>query len=161
MLYALRVPKGPRQTVRYDDGSGDELEVPLATTAFISGKTTFDILPTELKSVAVRAKVKYAPHTFTWMATARALPTGLGMETEGREVPLDDLPAWDESKIKTYPFVRTQSLSRDVNEADFQLTVVEEPGHTYPTLPSPRLRRNRTADRPSPVLCQSRRSAVP
>lgn len=32
-LYALSVPSGPHQTVRYDDGTGDELEVPLGTTA--------------------------------------------------------------------------------------------------------------------------------
>ena len=32
-LYALSVPGGPTQTVRYDDGTGDELEVPLGTTA--------------------------------------------------------------------------------------------------------------------------------
>ncbi len=31
--------QGPRrQTCRYDDGSGDELDVPLGTTAFVSGE---------------------------------------------------------------------------------------------------------------------------
>lgn len=32
-LTAIQVPSGPRQVVRYDDGTGDELEVPLGTTA--------------------------------------------------------------------------------------------------------------------------------
>lgn len=32
-LYGLRVPQGRRQTLRYDGGSGDELTVPLGTTA--------------------------------------------------------------------------------------------------------------------------------
>ena len=32
-LYGLKVPKGPNQTVRYDDGTGDELAVTLGTTA--------------------------------------------------------------------------------------------------------------------------------
>ena len=32
-LYGLTVPKGRRQTVRYDDGTGEELNVPLGTTA--------------------------------------------------------------------------------------------------------------------------------
>ena len=33
-LLAVEVPKGRRQTLRYDDGSGEELDVPLGTTAF-------------------------------------------------------------------------------------------------------------------------------
>lgn len=105
-LYGIEVPSGKPQVVRYDDGTGDELPVPLGTTAFVSGRTMFDILPKELKSVAVRTKVKYAPHPYVWMAPARALPTGLGIENEGHELPYDELPAWEESKIKILPMVR-------------------------------------------------------
>ena len=32
-LYGLKVPGGEPQTIRYDDGTGDELKVPLGTTA--------------------------------------------------------------------------------------------------------------------------------
>lgn len=32
-LYAVKVPKGPHQTLRYDDGSGDELSVAPGATA--------------------------------------------------------------------------------------------------------------------------------
>ena len=104
-LYAIRVPTGPNQTVRYDDGSGDELSVPLGTTAFVSGKTIFDILPWELKNLAVRCRAKYAPHAFEWMRTARAVSTGLGMNSEGLETPLSEISEWEEAKVKTYPFV--------------------------------------------------------
>ncbi len=62
----------------------------------------FDILPKELKSVAVRTVVKYAPHPYVWMAPAHALPTGLGIETEGLELPYDELPPWEESRIKKF-----------------------------------------------------------
>ncbi|KDQ62933.1 hypothetical protein JAAARDRAFT_28900 [Jaapia argillacea MUCL 33604] len=102
-LYGIHVPHGKRQTIRYDDGTGDELEVPLGTTAFVSGKTMFDLLSPELKSLAVRTKVKYAPHPYVWMAPARAMPTGLGIESEGRELPLEELPPWEESKLKVLP----------------------------------------------------------
>ncbi|EPQ60200.1 Clavaminate synthase-like protein [Gloeophyllum trabeum ATCC 11539] len=102
-LYAIRVPDGPRQKVRYDDGTGDELEVPLGTTAFASGKTMFEMLPDELKSVAVRTRVKYAPHPYVWMAPARVRTSGLGLESEGRELPWDELPPWEDSKIKILP----------------------------------------------------------
>lgn len=104
-LYGISVPEGDKQICRYDDGTGDELQVPLGTTAFVSGKTMFDILPPELKSLAVRTRVKYAPHPFIWMASAHAKSTGLGIETEGLETPLDKLPPWDESKIQIYPLV--------------------------------------------------------
>jgi hypothetical protein len=104
-LYSVKVPGGERQTVRYDDGTSDELEVPLGTTAFVSGATMFDILPRELKSLAVRTKVKYAPHPYVWMAPARALATGLGITSDGLEMPLNELPEWEESKVKTYPVV--------------------------------------------------------
>lgn len=104
-LYGLIVPKGPSQICRYDDGTGDELPVPLGTTAFVSGKTMFDILPPELKSLAVRSKVKYAPHPYVWMAPAHAMPNALGIESEGLELPLDELPPWEEARLKTFPIV--------------------------------------------------------
>ncbi|KAF9025440.1 Clavaminate synthase-like protein [Hymenopellis radicata] len=102
-LYGITVPQGPHQICRYDDGTGDELSVPLGTTAFVSGKTMFDILPAKLKSLAVRSRVKYAPHPYVWMAPAHAMSTGLGIETEGLELPLDELPEWDETKCKVLP----------------------------------------------------------
>lgn len=39
------------------------------------------------------------------MGPARALPTGLGLYTENRELPLSDLPPIDPSKILTLPMV--------------------------------------------------------
>ncbi|XP_006453935.1 hypothetical protein AGABI2DRAFT_196515 [Agaricus bisporus var. bisporus H97] len=102
-LYGLTVPKGESQICRYDDGTGDELEVPLGTTAFVSGRTMFEMLSDEYKSLAVRTTVRYAPHPYVWMAPARAMSTGLGIESEGKELPLDELPSWEESKIKVFP----------------------------------------------------------
>ena len=63
------------------------------------------VLPPELKSVAVRARVRYAPHPFVWMAPARAMSTGLGLESDGLERKFDELPAWEEAKVKVYPMV--------------------------------------------------------
>ncbi|KAJ7897652.1 Clavaminate synthase-like protein [Mycena olivaceomarginata] len=102
-LYALRVPRGPPQVCRYDDGTGDALPVPLGTTAFVAGKTMWALLPPELKSVAVRARVRYAPHPYVWMGPAHAKSTGLGLECEGLEMELGALPPWEEAKRKTLP----------------------------------------------------------
>jgi alpha-ketoglutarate-dependent taurine dioxygenase len=102
-LYAVRVPGGPQQICRYDDGTQDELPVPLGTTAFVSGKTMFDILPRELQSLAVRARVRYAPHPYVWMSPAAAHSTGLAIESEGKELQLDQLPPWSEDKVHVFP----------------------------------------------------------
>ncbi|KAI0807755.1 Clavaminate synthase-like protein [Fomes fomentarius] len=114
-LYAKTVPQGPRQKVRYDDGTGDELEVPLGTTAFVSGKTMFNILPPELKSIAVRGRVKYNPHPYVWMAPAHALSTGLGIMSEGLEMPNDELPPWEEEKIKVYPITWKNPITGELH----------------------------------------------
>ncbi|KAI0095161.1 Clavaminate synthase-like protein [Irpex rosettiformis] len=114
-LYGIKVPVGPKQTCRYDDGTGDEFEVPLGTTAFVSGKTMFEILPPELKSLAVRSKVKYSPHPYVWMAPAHAKSTGLGIETEGLEMPLGELPPWEESKVKVLPILWKNPITGDLH----------------------------------------------
>ena len=103
-LLAVRVPKGRRQTLRYDDGTGDELvDVPLGTTAFVSGEAMYDALSPEDQAFARSTRVEYAPHPYIWMSAARSRPTGLGLVSEGREMPLDQLPPVDEGKIQVLP----------------------------------------------------------
>lgn len=128
-LYALNVPTGEPQVCRYDDGTGDELAVPLGTTAFVSGATMFNILPPALKSLAVRSKVKYAPHPYVWMAPAHAMSTGLGIESEGLELPLSELPPWEEDKIKIFPVVCKRSLYAVALELMF-IPYVDSSGRT-------------------------------
>ncbi|KAF8226675.1 Clavaminate synthase-like protein [Tricholoma matsutake] len=124
-LYGLIVPDGPPQTCRYDDGTGDELTVSLGTTAFVSGKTMFDILPPKYKSLAVRTKVKYAPHPYVWMAPASAMPTGLGIESEGLELPFDELPPWEDAKRKTYPVLWKNPVTGELHFQVHPCGVVE------------------------------------
>jgi xanthine dioxygenase len=102
-LLALQVPEGEAQTVRYDDGSGETLSLPLATTAFVSGEYGFQQLSPEAKAFALRSRVRYHPHPYVWMKTARALPTGLGLYSEGRELTDDKLPPSDEKLVCYFP----------------------------------------------------------
>jgi alpha-ketoglutarate-dependent taurine dioxygenase len=102
-LLAVKVPAGRRQTLRYDDGTGEELNVPLGTTAFVSGEKMFDLLSAEDKELAIGAQVEYAPHPYVWMSPARSRSDGLGMISEGLELPFSDLPPIDESQIKILP----------------------------------------------------------
>ncbi|KAH6651686.1 TfdA family taurine catabolism dioxygenase TauD [Truncatella angustata] len=102
-LLAVKVPGGRRQTCRYDDGTGDELDVPLGTTAFISGYSMYDILSDEDKDFVRTSKIEYAPHPYIWMSTAKARSTGLGMISQGKEIPMSELPPIEEDKIQILP----------------------------------------------------------
>ena len=42
---------------------------------------------------------------YVWMAPAHALPTGLGLESEGLELPSSELPDWEESRVKILPML--------------------------------------------------------
>merc|ERR1711939_85467 len=114
-LYGLRAPQGKVQTVHYDDGSNETLDVPLGGTAFVSGKKMFDILPPQLKSLAVRTKVRYHAHPYVWITPAKSRPTGLGMETEGKEMSDDDLPPFEEEHVKILPMVWKNAVTGDLH----------------------------------------------
>jgi hypothetical protein len=61
-LMAVNVPKGRRQTLLYDDGTGETMDVPLGTTAFVSGERMFELLSPEDKEFVKSSKMEYAPH---------------------------------------------------------------------------------------------------
>jgi xanthine dioxygenase len=104
-LLAVKVPAGRRQTCRYDDGTGDELNVPLGTTAFVNGETMYDILSDEQKEFVRTTRVEYASHPYVWMSSAKSRSDGLGMVSEGFELPNSELPPVEESKIQLLPMV--------------------------------------------------------
>ncbi|KAJ3076443.1 hypothetical protein HDU98_003307 [Podochytrium sp. JEL0797] len=104
-LHAISVPKSSYQTLRYDDSTPSTLRVPLGSTAFISGAQAFHILPPHLQSLAVRTQITYAPHPYIWMSPTKSNSVGLGLISEGKELALDQLPAFETDKIKTLPAV--------------------------------------------------------
>ncbi|HEY4185982.1 MAG TPA: TauD/TfdA family dioxygenase [Polyangia bacterium] len=110
-LLALTVPEPREETVVYDDGSGDTVEVPLGTTAFVSGANAFALLSPAQRAWALKTKVRYAPHPYVWMRNARARSNGLGLITEGRELTRAELPSFDEAKITTLPLVWRNPLT--------------------------------------------------
>ncbi|CAK7562584.1 MAG: Alpha-ketoglutarate-dependent xanthine dioxygenase xan-1 [Sporothrix epigloea] len=102
-LLAVKVPKGRRQTCRYDDGTGDVLDVPLGTTAFVSGENMFDLLSAEDQEFVRTTRVEYAAHPYIWMSGAKSRSDGLGLLTEGRELSEDELPPIEQEKIQVLP----------------------------------------------------------
>jgi xanthine dioxygenase len=104
-LYAEKVPSGRTQTVLYDDDSDASLQVPLGTTAFVSGYKMFSLLSLEQQAFALSSKIEYAPHPYVWISSAKSRANGLGMVSEGLETPLSSLPAYDDAEIQILPMV--------------------------------------------------------
>ncbi|WFD28138.1 hypothetical protein MNAN1_003144 [Malassezia nana] len=104
-LMAVSVPKGRRQTLLYDDGTGETLDVPLGTTAFVSGETMYERLSEAEKQFVDSSKIEYAPHPYVWMSECRSFPTGLGLFSEGRELGEEQLPPVENDKIQILPMV--------------------------------------------------------
>ncbi|KAH6892419.1 hypothetical protein B0T10DRAFT_483750 [Thelonectria olida] len=102
-LLAVQVPGGRKQTLLYDDGTDEELSVPLGTTAFVSGYAMYDRLSPEDQEFVRTTKVEYAPHPYVWMSSAKSRSDGLGLVSESKEVPLADLPPIEEEKIQILP----------------------------------------------------------
>lgn len=97
-LLAVSVPEGRTQTLRYDDGTGDELKVPLGTTAFVSGYKMYDMLSEEGKEFVRTSRIEYAPHPYIWMSAAKSRSDGLGLLSENLELPDSELPHVDSEK---------------------------------------------------------------
>lgn len=104
-LFAVQVPKGRRQTLIYDDGTGEELDVPLGTTAFVSGYTMYDLLSPAEKHFVRTSKIEYAAHPYIWMSGAKSRSDGLGLYSDGLELQPSELPPVDLSKIQILPML--------------------------------------------------------
>ncbi|KAJ4290353.1 hypothetical protein N0V90_010569 [Kalmusia sp. IMI 367209] len=106
-LLAVRTPKGPDITVRWDDGTGTEMNIAPGATAMVAGSRALELLDLETKKLVMHSKIEYAPHAFIWMSTAHSTRLGHLLETEGLEKPLDQLPPWSQDKVCIYPMVWT------------------------------------------------------
>jgi hypothetical protein len=110
-LLAVRTPKGPDVTVRWDDGSGCEMEIAPGATAMVAGSQALALLDEETRKLVMHSRIEYAPHAFKWMSTARSTRLGHLLETEGLEWSLDELPPWETDKVCIYPMVWTNPVT--------------------------------------------------
>jgi hypothetical protein len=106
-LLAVRTPKGPDVTVRWDDGTGTEMKIAPGATGMVAGSQALELLDEETRNIVMHSRIEYAPHAFVWMSAAHSSRLGHLIETEGLEKPLDKLPPWDASKVCIYPMVWT------------------------------------------------------
>ncbi|CAN9097246.1 unnamed protein product [Alternaria alternata] len=106
-LLAVRTPKGPDVTVRWEDEAGTQMKMAPGATAMVAGSRALALLDEETRNIAMNSRIEYAPHAFVWMSKAHSTRLGHSIETEGLEMPLDKLPKWDKSKVCAYPMVWT------------------------------------------------------
>lgn len=112
-LLGIKVPPSTQtQTIDYDDGSGDKLELSQGATCFVNGEQAFAGLSEEDKQFALNTTVEYAPHPYIFISPTGATKDGLTIVSEGKEMPLDKLPEWEESKIKKLPMVWTNPVTK-------------------------------------------------
>lgn len=104
-LRCVKRPTQPEITVRWDDGSGQSLTCEPGLTAFFSNTQAYDLMTDDEKKVADHSWVEYAPHPYKWIGNCSGRTNGLGLETEGKELPLEEIGEFEESKIKRYPMV--------------------------------------------------------
>src|SRR6185369_11832571 len=73
----------------------------------------FRDLSPEQQQFALSTRVRYAPHPYVWIKNARAIPTGLGLVSEGKELSRAELPPFDEAEIATLPLVWVNPVTRE------------------------------------------------
>ena len=112
LLGILVPPANEMQKITYED-TGEELNLAPGATCFVSGKQAFDRLTEEEKDFALNTTVEYPPHPYIYISPAKATLDGLTMVSEGKEMPLNELPEWEESKIKKFPMVWTNPVTKE------------------------------------------------
>ncbi|KAK4704955.1 xanthine dioxygenase, partial [Phenoliferia sp. Uapishka_3] len=105
-LLAVKTPKGEDLTLRFDNVNGKgEKKMGPGSTAYFSAAQAYRLLTPEQQAIANNSTITYAPHAFSWIAGCKATNDASSIVSEGLEVPLDDLPPWDPSKLKIMPWV--------------------------------------------------------
>lgn len=72
----------------------------------------YDSLSPKDQEFARTTKVEYAPHLYICMSNAKSRPDGLGLVSEGKELPLSDLPSVEWAKSKPYPYLTNPVIGK-------------------------------------------------
>lgn len=86
------------------------MEVTPGATAFVDATKMYEALLEEDKAWVDVSTVQYAGWPYGWMSKCKALSNGLGLISEGLELPLDKLPPIDPDKVQNLPMRWSRSL---------------------------------------------------
>ena len=76
-----------------------------STVTYAPHALCVSLSPLELCLYKLERKLTSARRRSSWIASTKFTSDGSSIVTEGKEVPLDDLPPWEHSKLKTMPMV--------------------------------------------------------
>ncbi|KAK7510884.1 alpha-ketoglutarate dependent xanthine dioxygenase [Phyllosticta citriasiana] len=68
-----------------------DMPIPAAATAFLSGARAFELLTPEEKEFALNTTILYAPQAYEWMRECKATEDGMTIAKVGKERPLEGL----------------------------------------------------------------------
>ncbi|KAF2994622.1 hypothetical protein E8E13_003550 [Curvularia kusanoi] len=110
MLRPIKFPAGglDKQIVEWADGSDQRMEVKPGRTAFVDVEQLYDMLSDEEKRMLDHSWVEYMYWPYEWIKGCRGAPNGLGVASEGREVPeeeMEKIEEIDKTWQKKYPLV--------------------------------------------------------
>jgi hypothetical protein len=94
------LPEGPDVQINWDDGSNLSMEAKPGQTAFVSTIQLYELLTYEEKMMVDHSWVEYAPFPYMWIENCKGRTIGLGLETEGLEHKMEEIPEWEPKKIK-------------------------------------------------------------
>ena len=103
MLYSIVNSSQPDQFITFENG--ERLDLAAGATAFFSGAKLFSLLTPEEQDWALRTKVQYAPRPYNFMLNCKATSDGLTLVSEGKELALSEIPAFEWDKVQTHPLV--------------------------------------------------------
>jgi len=112
-LRAIKLPFGPDIQVNWDDGSNLTMKCKPGQTAFISTTQLYELLSEEEQMMADNSWVEYVPYPYMWIENCKGRTNGLGLETEGLEHMMEEMPQWDEKKIKKVRIFHPSCISEN------------------------------------------------
>ncbi|MAD84951.1 MAG: hypothetical protein CL912_18490 [Deltaproteobacteria bacterium] len=105
-LRCVKLPVGPEQTLRWDDGTGREIKVKPGLTAFYSCEQQYAEFSPEEREMVDNSEVQYAAHPYQWISRCKQDSMGITIpQGQGLEMKPDERPQVDESKVQRLPMV--------------------------------------------------------
>lgn len=105
---SLKLPNEEReQEVEWADGSGLSMKVKPGRTAFLDTAQLYNMLSDDEKKMADHSWVEYMWYPYEYVKACRGNPNGIGVASEGKETPMEEMEKIANVKPEWQKTVRT------------------------------------------------------